>query len=72
MEEDRPSRTAEGAAIQRALHQTLDEEPKILDDLVATRLLDPSSHFYKSYVEGLERMPAFPKTAAPGKCGDVH
>jgi len=45
-------------AIQRALHQTLDEEPKILDDPVAVRLLDPSGDFYKSFVEGLERMPA--------------
>jgi O-methyltransferase involved in polyketide biosynthesis len=51
MEEDRPSRTAEGAAILRALHQTLDEEPKILDDPVAERLVDPSSDSYKSFVE---------------------
>jgi O-methyltransferase involved in polyketide biosynthesis len=58
MEEDRPNRTAEGMAIQRALHQTLDEEPKILDDPVALRLIDPPGDVYKSFVEGLERMPA--------------
>jgi methyltransferase (TIGR00027 family) len=58
MEEDRTSRTAEGTAIQRALHQTLDDDPKILNDPVAARLVDPSSDFYKSFVEGLERMPA--------------
>jgi O-methyltransferase involved in polyketide biosynthesis len=56
--EDRPSQTAEGVCIQRALHQTLDNDPKILDDPVAMRLVDPSSDFYKSLVEGLERMPA--------------
>jgi methyltransferase (TIGR00027 family) len=58
MEEDRPSRTAEVSAIHRALHQTLDADPKILSDPVAARLLDPSSDFYKSAVEGLERIPA--------------
>ena len=58
MEEDRPSRTAEGAGIQRAIHQTVDEDPKILNDPVAARMVDPSSDFYKSFVEGLERMPA--------------
>jgi O-methyltransferase involved in polyketide biosynthesis len=58
MEEDRGSQTAEGTAIQRALHQTVDEDPKILNDPVAERLVDPSSDFYKSFVAGLERMPA--------------
>src|SRR6266851_4927996 len=58
MEEDRGSHTAQGTAIQRALHQTVDEDPKILNDPVAERLVDPSSDFYKSFVEGLERMPA--------------
>lgn len=38
MEESRPSRTAEGAAIVRALHQTLDE-PRILDDPIAAQLV---------------------------------
>jgi hypothetical protein len=33
MNEDRPSQTAEGALIMRALHQMLDDDPKILDDL---------------------------------------
>jgi methyltransferase (TIGR00027 family) len=38
MEKERPSATAQGAAIVRALHQTLDDEPKILDDPIAVRL----------------------------------
>src|SRR5271163_1910279 len=58
MEEGRPSRTAEGAAILRALHQTLDAEPKILNDPIAVRLVDPSSDVYKAFVQGLEEMPA--------------
>ncbi len=58
MEEDRPSRSAEGAAILRALHQTLDAEPKILNDPIAVRLVDPSSDVYKPYVQSLEEMPA--------------
>ena len=57
MDEARPSRTAEGAAIQRALHQTLDAEPKILDDPLSARLVDPSSPFYRTFVQGLEGMP---------------
>jgi hypothetical protein len=32
MQEERTSATAEGAAIMRALHQTLDDDPKILVD----------------------------------------
>ncbi len=58
MEEGRPSRTAEGSAILRALHQTLDAEPKILNDPIAVRLVDPSSDVYKAFVQGLEEMPA--------------
>src|ERR1700730_16777585 len=69
MEEDRASRSAEGAAIQRALHQTVDEKPKILDDPVATRLVDPSSDFYKSLMEGLERMPPSLKRERRGYSG---
>jgi methyltransferase (TIGR00027 family) len=38
MEKEKPSVTAQGAAIVRALHQTLDDEPKILDDPIAVRL----------------------------------
>jgi len=47
MEKTRPSSTAEGAAIVRALHQTLDDEPKILDDPIAVRLIDPESEAYE-------------------------
>lgn len=57
MDEERPSRTAEGAAILRALHQRLDAEPKILNDPIAVRLVDTSSDFYRAYVKSLEEMP---------------
>jgi methyltransferase (TIGR00027 family) len=50
MEKGQPSSTAEGAAVMRALHQTLDEEPKILDDPIAMRLIDPESEVYKMVV----------------------
>lgn len=39
MDKDRPSDTAQGAAIVRALHQILDDEPRILDDPIAARLV---------------------------------
>ncbi len=39
MERDRPSATAQGAAVVRALHQVLDDEPRILDDPIAARLV---------------------------------
>lgn len=38
--ETAPSRTREFTAIMRALHQTVDHEPKILVDPVAPRLID--------------------------------
>lgn len=57
METEHPSRTAEGAAIMRALHQKLDGDAKILDDPVAPRLVDPHSDFYQSRLELLERLP---------------
>lgn len=40
MKHARPSRTGELSAIMRAIHQTADEEPKILADFVAPRLVD--------------------------------
>jgi hypothetical protein len=45
MDEDRPSVTAQGAAAMRALHQTHDAEPKILDDPISTLLVDIRSDF---------------------------
>ncbi|HME73767.1 MAG TPA: SAM-dependent methyltransferase [Myxococcota bacterium] len=39
MEKDRPSATAQGAAVVRTLHQILDDEPRILDDTIAARLV---------------------------------
>src|ERR1700736_506104 len=58
MDEERPSVTAEGAAVMRVLHQKLDDEPKILDDPITPRLVDVHSDFYKSRVELLEHLPA--------------
>ncbi len=55
MEKKRPSSTAEGAAIMRALHQTLDDEPKVLVDPIAPRLVDPD--LYKTTRAILEQMP---------------
>ena len=66
MDEERPSRTAEGVAIQRALHQTLDAEPKILDDPIAIRLVDPSTDLYKTFLGGLGGNAARFEIAAPG------
>jgi methyltransferase (TIGR00027 family) len=40
MQDARPSRTSELTAIMRAIHQTADEEPKILSDPIAPRLVD--------------------------------
>jgi O-methyltransferase involved in polyketide biosynthesis len=44
MEEERPSSTAEGAAIMRALHQTLDDEPKIVLDPIVSSLIDAGQY----------------------------
>src|SRR5262245_36401022 len=40
MDETKPSRTSEIPAIMRALHQSRDNEPKILADPIAARLVD--------------------------------
>lgn len=45
MDQERPSFTAERAAVMRAIHQTLDGEPKILDDPVSVRLVDAQSDY---------------------------
>jgi methyltransferase (TIGR00027 family) len=42
-EERRTSLTAVGVAALRALHQMVDEEPRILDDPVVAHLLDPAA-----------------------------
>jgi methyltransferase (TIGR00027 family) len=55
MEKERPSSTAEGAAIMRALHQTLDDEPKVLVDPIASQLVDPD--LYKATRATLEQFP---------------
>jgi methyltransferase (TIGR00027 family) len=41
MEQAQRSRTLEIPAVMRALHQTMDGDPKILNDPIAPRLLDP-------------------------------
>ena len=56
MDEERPSLTAEGAAVMRALHQA-SHDPKILSDPISVRLVDPLSDFYKSRVDLMERLP---------------
>jgi hypothetical protein len=56
MDEERRSVTAEGAAVMRALHQKLDGEPKIRDDLISARLVEPDS--YTPRLELLKRLPA--------------
>jgi hypothetical protein len=43
MTEHSPSNTAFRAAILRAIHQLIDEEPKILNDTVVLRPLDASA-----------------------------
>ena len=48
MEKDRPSATAQGAAIVRTLHQILDDEPRILDDAIAQRLVGEQLKRYKT------------------------
>jgi methyltransferase (TIGR00027 family) len=47
--------TAEGA-VQRALHQTLDAAPKILDDPVAPLLVDVASGSNQASIAGIESM----------------
>ncbi len=39
--EQQPSRTAQSVALQRAVHQVIDDAPKILDDPIAIRLFSP-------------------------------
>jgi methyltransferase (TIGR00027 family) len=48
--------TAEGAAIWRALHQTVDAAPKILDDPIAPLLIDLASETNKAYIARVESM----------------
>jgi methyltransferase (TIGR00027 family) len=50
MEKDRPSATAQGAAVVRALHQILDDEPRILDDTIAARLVGEELERHKRMV----------------------
>jgi methyltransferase (TIGR00027 family) len=50
MEKGSPSGTAWGAAIVRALHQILDDEPRVLDDPIAARILSDEFDRYKTIV----------------------
>jgi methyltransferase (TIGR00027 family) len=45
MEQAQRSRTLEIPAVMRALHQTVDGDPKILNDPIAPRLLDPEDDY---------------------------
>jgi methyltransferase (TIGR00027 family) len=60
MEQERPSLTAEGVAIMRALHQTLDDESRLLVDPIASRLVDPA--VFEQTRAAFEHIP--PATAA--------
>jgi O-methyltransferase involved in polyketide biosynthesis len=40
MKEGKPSITAIGAAIDRAVHQVLDDDPKILHDPIALQIVE--------------------------------
>ena len=55
MQEEHTSATAEAAAIMRALHQTLDDDPKILVDPIVGRLIEPEGDFYKGALAHFER-----------------
>ncbi len=48
MEVGKPSATAVGAAIERALHQSLDQEPRIFYDQVAEPLVGPELERYRA------------------------
>jgi methyltransferase (TIGR00027 family) len=54
MEKKARSASAEGVSIQISLHQMLDAAPKILDDPIAPRLIDPSSDTSKAMFALLE------------------
>jgi methyltransferase (TIGR00027 family) len=56
MEEGRHSATAEGCAVLRALHQRT-AEPRVLDDPISPRLVDPNGSAFKTWSEFLERLP---------------
>jgi O-methyltransferase involved in polyketide biosynthesis len=53
MDEERPSLTAEGAAVVRAIHQAFDREPKILGDPISVHFVDEQGDIYKSTLEEL-------------------
>jgi methyltransferase (TIGR00027 family) len=55
MEQAQRSRTLEIPAVMRALHQTIDGDPKILNDPIAPRLLDPDDD--RQWLEPLLKHP---------------
>jgi methyltransferase (TIGR00027 family) len=57
MDIGQPSRTAENAAIMRALHQALPPEGRVFNDPLAIRMIIPDSDAYRSRVALLKRMP---------------
>lgn len=58
MQADRPSSTAEGAAIMRALHQALPRDERVLDDPIVSRLVDPDGEAYRTRVTFLATLAA--------------
>jgi hypothetical protein len=51
MENDKPSRTSGAAPVHRAVHQLLDDEPKILLDPIALRLVETPSQLCDAMLE---------------------
>jgi len=50
MEQDRPSGTAQGAAMVRALHRIVDDQPWLIDDPISARLLGDDFIRYRNLI----------------------
>ena len=57
MDAKRASRTAEGAAIMRALHQRLPPESRILEDPISMMLVDPAGEAYQARQSFIANLP---------------
>jgi methyltransferase (TIGR00027 family) len=57
MDASRASRTAEGAAIMRALHQQLPPESRILEDPISVMMVDPHGEAYQARKTFISNLP---------------
>lgn len=57
MDARQPSRTADGAAIMRALHQQLPAETRVLDEPIAAMLVDTLSDAFRARVSLVAQLP---------------